>query len=435
MCTPDTTLYPILVSLLTVVLGPLHLATLKSVSALLWALLLCQSLHVSDLSRALPDLTALGARQAMRRVRRRLQSPTLMSQSLTPSLVRMAWRLLGAQPATLVLDSTRCLHWEIFTLGVVFHGRVLPISWAILPYPWPKGKFTPTVLELLERTFTCWPVAWPLHLVADRGFPSLKLFRCLHKWAQSLPLDYTIRLRAGDWVRLADGPSLKIATLLAGCQPNSWSSCSASYVQRKQDGPWSLLVIGHRQPQYPPHQRGPAEQARRQARQARRRAHLLSKGQAKAPDTDGFWVLLSSVATMQEARRAYELRFHTEGMYRDLKSWDLEAVVAHQKEPSHLQGLVGLAVLGYYVQVAIGGAVAGCTDWESVQARQRQWCTTDRLSVFWRGRQVLHDRAYDWCAWLRYTLTELTHQLAPATSHRNQRVYQSPLLKRNQEAA
>jgi hypothetical protein len=455
VCTPDMSFYPVLSTLLGALIGPLHAASLQAISALVWALLLSQSLHTSDLSRALPELKTKGARQAMRRVRRGLDRSPLLSVCLTPRLVRVALRLvdladlvdrhdhdpivqdpIGHDPIVLVLDSTRCLHWEVFTLGVGFHGRVLPIAWAILPYPWPKHQFTPTVVALLERTLISWPSERSVHLVADRGFPSLKLFNALETWRTRLPLGYTIRLRAGDWVHLADGKSVRLADLLklAAAKSNAagWTSLQASYCHRGKQSPSALLVLGRSQPVYPSHQRGPADEARRLARARRRQAHLLSKAQPQAPDTDRFWILLSSCQTIEEARGFYERRFQTEGMYRDLKAWGLATVAAHERDPRHLDGLIGLAILGYLVQAALGqaakGAVAGCAfeptlGSATAQAcqRQLQWCTTDRLSVFWRGRQVLQDRAFDWLPWLRTSLDDLTRQLAdPAINHAHQ---------------
>ena len=82
-----------------------------------------------------------------------------------------------------------------------------------------------------------------------------------------------------------------------------------------------------------------------------------------------------------------------------------------------VEGLTGLAVVSYLVQASIGAA-AGRTRETAARARQRQWTTTDRLSIFWRGRLVLHDRAYDWRPWLSLALPVLTQRLVatPAPS-------------------
>lgn len=411
MCAPDMALYHPFFLMLHQLLGPMHAASLRSVVDLVWALLLAQSLHSADLARALPNLRTARARQAMRRVRRIISRPWLSSQWLTPCLIRLALRLTPAGEVTLILDSTRCLCWEIFTLGIRFHGRVLPIAWAILPYPWPKGSFTPTVVTLLNRTLTHWPALRPVHFLADRGFPSLPLFQTLDHWRQRLILGYTIRLRAGDWLRLANGQIVKLADLLGQVRSGCWMSWPASYDCHHKLTPTALLVVGRGLPVYPTHQLGPADQLRRQARASRRVTHLLSKGQPQAPQTDGVWALLSTATNYVQAIRHYQARFSTEGFYRDLKSWDLEAVAARQTDDGPLDGLLGLAALAYFVQSAIGAQAGRASD-QQVRARQRQWTTTDRLSVFSRGRLALQDRAYEWRHWLYAILPQLTHHLS-----------------------
>lgn len=411
MCAPDMRLYQLSFLMLHQMLAGMHAASLRAVADLVWALLSAQSLHAADLARSLPNLRTAGARQAMRRVRRIISRPWLSSQCLTPNLIRLALRLTPAGEVTLILDSTRCLCWEIFTLGIRFHGRVLPIAWAILPYPWPKGSFTPTVVGLLNRTLTHWPASRPVHFLADRGFPSLLLFQTLDHWRQRLILGYTIRLRAGDWVRLADGQIVKVADLLSQATIGFWRSWLASYDCRRKIAPPALLVVGRGLPVYPAHQMGPADQLRRQERAKRRVAHLLSKGQPQAPQTDSGWALLSTAPDRWRAIGCYRGRFSTEGAYRDLKSWDLEAVASHQTDSVHLDGLIGLAALAYLLQAAIGAQAGRATE-EEARARQKQWTTTDRLSVFSRGRLAFQDHAHDWRPWLYTILPQLTHRLS-----------------------
>ncbi|MBI4493011.1 MAG: hypothetical protein HY690_09480 [Chloroflexi bacterium] len=45
--------------------------------------------------------------------------------------------------------------------GVRLHGRVQPVAWSLLPYPWPKGTFTATVIQVLDRTLGLWPTGRP----------------------------------------------------------------------------------------------------------------------------------------------------------------------------------------------------------------------------------------------------------------------------------
>ena len=414
MCAPDPVSYPLLLAVLKPLLGPVPAASLTAVHALVWALLLSQSLHPAALARALPDLQTPHARQALRRVRRGLGRRLLTSEHLTPWLLAAALRLVPAGPVLLVLDSTRCQRWEIFTLGVRFHGRVVPIAWSLLPYPWPKKQFTPTVVALLDRTLALWPADRPVHLVADRGFPSLPFFRCRDRWRRDRPLDYTIRLRAADWVRLLSGAAVKVGDLERAVPPGTWAQDPAAFQRRQQAGAAVTLIVGSGLPVYPAHQLGRADCARRVQR---RTAHVRSKAQ-DAP-LDRQWALLTTTPSWRQAVPVYQGRFTTEGTYRDLKSWHLAAVAAHEPDAAHLDALVGLAALAYCVQAGLGAA-AGRTADGAAQARQQQWCTTARLSPFWRGRQVLHDRAHDWRPWLHTHLTILAHTFAgtPDTDRR-----------------
>ena len=406
MCAPEITGYPLVMSLLQVLVAGQHASGVRASGGLVWALLQAQSLHVADLARALPDLRARGARQAMRRVRRHLGGAALSSAVLSPLVIQAALRLAEPGAVTLILDSTRCRSWEIFTLGGRLGGRVLPVAWSVLPYPWPRNQFTPTVVALITRTLSSWPPSRSVHLVADRGFPSRALFCCLEEWRDRRNLGYTIRLRASDYVRDAASQAHKVADLMTQRPATGWGQWPVSYQRRRPSAPGATLVIGQEEIAPPPHQRGPADTRRRAARAARRAAHLRSKSQPAAAQTDRLWALLSTHPTAAAAAGAYAGRFATEGTYRDYKEWDLAAVAAHETSASHLDGLLGVAALAYLLQGAIGLG-AGRAHHDAARARQDQWSTTDRLSVFWRGRHVLHDHAFDWLPWLGSCLSQL----------------------------
>jgi hypothetical protein len=245
MCSPDSAFYPLLLRLLAPLVGLGHLASLTALTELVWAVLAAQSLRPADLVRALPQLRAAGARQGFRRVHRLLERTTCQSRRLTPALVAALLRVVDDGVVVLVLDSSRCRRWEVLTLGLRFHGgRVLPIAWAVLPYPWPRRRFTPTAIALLDRVLAAWPVDRPVHLVADRGFPSYALFRQLDEWRQRRPLGYTLRLRAGDWVRLDGEQVVKIADLLGAVGDGRWRTWSASYRRQTRTSAPATLVIG-----------------------------------------------------------------------------------------------------------------------------------------------------------------------------------------------
>lgn len=89
-----------------------------------------------------PALQTKRSWQAHRRVRRIWGRASVSSQILTPRLIHLALRLVNDAEVLLVLDRTRCLRGEIFTIGVRWHGRVLPVAWTSLSYPSPKRYFT-----------------------------------------------------------------------------------------------------------------------------------------------------------------------------------------------------------------------------------------------------------------------------------------------------
>src|ERR1700693_2830559 len=203
-----------------------HAASRKAVADRLTALLVAQSLAPAALMRALVSPRLLPARQRYQRVARIWRNAWLCPAWLTALLVRAA--LCLAAPVgvpVLAMDSVRCGRWEIFTVGLVWHRRVLIVGWRVLPYPWPKGQFTPAVCALLGQVGQAWPADWPApHLVADRGFPSQALFTTLTwlHWA------YSIRLRATDYV-WGDGVRYRVRGPLATSLREAWTLRPATY--------------------------------------------------------------------------------------------------------------------------------------------------------------------------------------------------------------
>jgi hypothetical protein len=124
----------------------------------------------------------------------------------------------------LALASVRCGPWEVFTLGVIWHGRVLPVGWAVVAYPWPMGQCTPTVLGLVRQVAAARPEQRPVHLVADRAFPSRALFGLLHR----LHWRWTVRLQATSWVRLDGRDPRSVRTVLDHSQYLGWTTYAAA---------------------------------------------------------------------------------------------------------------------------------------------------------------------------------------------------------------
>src|SRR5438105_9849259 len=401
-------------------------AALTALTHLLVAVLCAQSLRPSALMRALLSPHVVPARQRYKRVARFWERPWLTPAWLTPRLVRAALALGEAAPwgptggqVLVVLDSVRCGPWEVFTLGVVWHGRVLPVSWAALPYPWPKGRFTPTVCALIRQVAAVWPAERPVHLVADRGFPSRQFLWTLRqvRWC------WTVRLRATHRVTVV-GQVQSVRTLVAPASAEGWTAHTAQY----GPGPHALpgvLVIGQGLAVLPWHQHGPASVQQRLAQHGRRQAHLARKHPRQRPDaarqTDPWVVLFTSQPTWLAAVRSYDRRWSTEGSYRDAQGgwdgqhgWVLETTLARLTDAVVVERVVGLWALGALVQTWVGHRLGQSSAAAPVPLLRREWTTTGRLSVWARGQFALTDPSGRLRPWLRQALTAGVHPAATA---------------------
>lgn len=263
-----------------------HRTAQASLATVVSALLIGQSLRPSVLARALPSPTLLPARSRYRLVARVWERPWLTAARLTAALVSAALTLAAPQgTAYLALDTLRCGAWEVFTIGLVWHGRVLPLSWAVLPYPWPKGRFSPTVGALMRQVAAAWPEDAPApHLLADRAFPSRPLMETLarERWRS------TIRLRASDVVTLADGP-IQAYALIEAAPLGGFTARPGQFGRQGDAGADSQVVVGRGLVVLPWHQRD-AGSARHRARRLARKQHAVKQTRRASPTEP--WVLL-----------------------------------------------------------------------------------------------------------------------------------------------
>ena len=394
MPTPQE-VYPVLRDWLQGCVGPGHRTAGAALAHLVTALLISQSLRPSALMRALVSPQPVPARQRYRRVTRAWTRPWLSPAWLTPRLVQAARTLVPGEKR-LVLDSVRCGGWEVFTVGLLWHGRVLPLSWLALPYPWPKGRFTPSVCALLGRVAAAWPAAAPPpHLLADRAFGSQRLFTTLQQWGWG----WTVRLRAQMHLTVADTRQA-LGERIRQSQPGQWTATPAIYGQGR-GAVLATLVVGRGLLVLPWHQRGPASQQARQRQAAQRDRDLATKHRRAvrrpAPETDRWVALFTTHPHWRPAVTDYRRRWATEGTYRDGQGgwdgrhgWDLEPTVARARSCTQVEAIVGLWALGTLIQCWVGDQVGAPNAPPAVQAIVRQWTTTGRLSVWARGH-------FAWC--------------------------------------
>jgi hypothetical protein len=408
--------YPAIVVCLQALGVVAHRTAQAALADLVTALLVGQSLRTADLARALPSPQPRAARARYQRVADAWERRWLRSAALSPVLVRASLRLVRPAAPVLVLDSVRRGAWEVFTIGLVWHGRVLPLAWAVLPYPWPKGQFTPTVCALVRQVAQAWPPEWPLpHLVADRAFPSRALFCLLEAvgWA------YTIRIKASDLVTLARGVVLGY-DLIAAATRGAFTMAPGRFGRYTTLGR-THVVAGQDLPVLPHHQRD-AGSAR--ARTRRRAAKLSSVKQSRRAAPTEPWVLLvTTAATWLGAVRHYRLRYHTAGSYRDAQSgwdgrhgWNLGDQLAAATTATRVDAVVGLWALGTLVQAGVGDHLTAAPTPAAIQAVAGEWTVHGRLSVWARGHFAFTEPHGRLGPWLLATLHGLAERVGTGTA-------------------
>lgn len=402
-----------------------HAAGVASVAHLVTALLLGQSLRPASLARTIMSHPGVPARQRFKRVRRILTRGQLSSAQLTPQLIQAAVSLVGDRQVHLALDTVRCGNWEVITAGVVWHGRVLLVGWEVLPYPWPKGAFTPTVIRLIQRIDHAWPAGPRPHLVADRGFPSLKLFRAL----QVLGWGWTIRLRAKLNVGI-NGTVQKVRDLVQASRPGQWTCQPITYGTGRQCVAGQLVLgRGDALPVLPRHQANPGSLAQRRRQQTLRQREVRGKHPLRkttlAQLTDGWLILFTSQTDWLPACISYTTRWATEGSYRDAQGgydgqhgWDLEPTLSHETDPQIVDHILGLWALGSLIQTTLGDQAGRAPAPIAVQQARARWTTTGRLSVWMRGRFALTDPTGDLRPWILSSLHHSAQRLrSPSLAH------------------
>lgn len=375
MLSPDA-LYPAVLSWLAALGGPPHLAARQAVAHLLSALLVAQSLHPADLLRVLSGPPAVPARQRCKRLARALDRPWLTPARLSPLLVAAALRLAPPDPrgptaglTHLALDTVRCGRWAVVVVGVVWHGRVLPVQWAVLPSPWPKGRFGPTVLAVLDDRIAAWPPDRPAHLAADRAFPSQALFARL----QAAGWGWTLRVAAPRGVTV-DGAATTVGARLRTARPGRWRTWTSAAYGTGRKAITGTLVVGKGLPVVAAHQTNPSSQRVRADRQRVRQGYLRRKHRAArgheggATETDGWATLFTTHPSWRAALASYRRRWAIEGSFRDAQGgwdrrhgWDLEPVLARQPTAQRAAALVGLWALGTLLQSGLGHQVGQAT--------------------------------------------------------------------------
>jgi hypothetical protein len=394
-------LYPYVLTWLVALGVCRHVTAARSLAFLVTALLVGQSLRPAVLLRTWLSPTPVPARQGFKRLARAFDRPWLASAHLSPCLVRAALVLMPGQDLThLALDGVRCGKWEVLVIGVVWDKRVLPVGWAVLPYPWPKRRLKPTACALIRQVAAVWPPDRPAHLVADRGFPSRDLFRTL----EAVGWGWTVRLGARSLVTV-DGEARWAKALLATAKAGHWQAYAAAAYGSAAPLVRGHLMVGKDLTVLPAHQANPSSLAYRTHRQDQRHAQIGRKHEAKrggkgdAAATDGWVILFTTHVTARAAAASYRLRWPLESSFRDAQNggdgragWDLERTLGRVREADRVERIVGLWALGTLIQTWVGVGTTVATVPAVVAAEVASWTTTGRVSIWMRGRLALTDR-------------------------------------------
>jgi hypothetical protein len=384
-------------------LGRTHATVVQTVAWAVLCLLLAQRVTPAALARALPAEQAGRARARLTRVRRWWTGPPLDQTMVSPQLIHAALALLPpSQSVVVALDTTRLGPWEVWLAGIVVAGRTLPIGWAVIPYPWPKGRFRTTTFALIRRLQTAFPPGVHWTLVADRGFPSALLFAQLRQGGTR----FSVRLRLSDWVTVAHVYATVAAHLEAGRLVDGQRT-AATMGRGRPDQPlvpgWVVVSAAVVAP--PKHKQNPGtlrERAKRAKAHAQHRAHKQGRKttppSATAQRYAQTWVLFTVAPTVTQAVAEYAQRMSIEETFRDWHSgWDVRAAVVDLPTETMVDRLIGVVCLTYNLQMRLGQRLSADP---LGQQRRAQWTVTDRVSWFWCGQQLFNDPGYDWCVWL-----------------------------------
>jgi hypothetical protein len=385
------------------VLGSTHTTVVVTVAWAVLCLLVAQRVTSAALARALPAEEAGSGRSCLRRVRRWWRGPALDQTLISPALIRLALTLVPmAQFVGVALDTTRLGPWEVWLAGIVVAGRTLPIGWAVIPYPWPKGRFRAATLALVQQLQHAFPAGVRWRLVADRGFPSAVLFAQLRQGGT----DFSVRLRLSDWVTVAGVYAMVSAHLAAGRLVVGRRT--AATIGR---GTWeqplvrAAIVVSAAVAAPPRHKQNPGtarERAKRARQHAQHRRHKhgrkTSPPSAAAQRYAQTWVLFTTAPTVAQAVAEYAQRMSIEETFRDWHSgWGVRAAVVELPTAAMVDRLIGVVCITYSLQMHLGQRVSA----DPVgQQRRVQWTVTDRVSWFWCGQRLFDDPGYEWSGWL-----------------------------------
>jgi Transposase DDE domain len=399
-----------------IMLGRTHATVVRTTAWIVLCVLLAQRVTAAALARALPADQSGKARARLTRGRRWWTGPPLDQTIVSPQLIQAALTLLPpGQPVVVALDTTRLGRWEVWLAGLVVRGRTMPIGWAVIPYPWPKGRFQTTTGALIQRLQGAFPANVSWSLVADRGFPSAVLFAQLRQANTA----FSVRLRLNAWVTVA-GVYAMVAEHLETGRLVVGQRTAAAMGRGRRDQPlvpgWvvvsAAVVVPPKHKQNPGTERERAKRAQAHVKhRARKYGRHTTPPSVTARRYAQTWILFTTAPTVAHAVAEYAQRMSIEETFRDWHSgWGVRAVAVTLPTETMVDRLIGVVCLTYSLQMCLGQRLSA-----DPLGRQRraQWTVTDRVSWFWCAQQLFDDPGDDWRTWLAAQWKALIDPLVP----------------------
>jgi hypothetical protein len=133
-------------------LGQTHATVVRTTAWIVLCVLMAQRVTAAARARPLPADQGGSGRARLTRVRRWWAGPPWEHTVGSPPRIQAARTLLPSGPPVVVaLDTTRLGPGEVWRAGGVVGGRPGPLGGAVIPYPWPKGRFRTTTVALMQR--------------------------------------------------------------------------------------------------------------------------------------------------------------------------------------------------------------------------------------------------------------------------------------------
>ena len=365
-------------------------------------LLVAQRGPAAALARALPAEPAGAGRSCLRRRRRGWQGPALERAPISPALSRLALPLVAAGQALVALDTTRLGPWAVWLAGRVVAGRPLPLGWAVLPYPWPKGRCRTPTRALLQQRPQALPAGVGWTLGAARGVPRAALVA----QGRQGGTDFRGRRRGSDAGTGAGGSALVAGHGAARRRVGGPRPAAALGGGRPAQplGPGGLVVtaavgLPPPHPQTPGPLRAPGKRATRPAQhRPPPQGRQPPPPSAAAPRSAQPWGLGPTAPTVAQAVTASAQRMSSEAPCRAWHSgWGGRAALGALPPAAMVARRIGVLCLpsplemhwGQRGSAALGG-----------QQRRGPWPVTNRVRGFGCGPRLGDDPGSAGSGWL-----------------------------------